>query len=81
MNHTLVKDSWCWWDRKYAPEDTVLEGLVQAHERHSAACGLLQSQNHRRGRGEGKGKTDCRAQQIVLKPTHLDQLDTPARTA
>ena len=27
VNHTLVKDGWCWWYRKYAPGDTVLEGL------------------------------------------------------
>jgi micrococcal nuclease len=27
VNHTLVKDGWCWWYRKYAPNDTVLEGL------------------------------------------------------
>ena len=27
INHTLVKDGWCWWYRKYAPGDTVLEGL------------------------------------------------------
>jgi micrococcal nuclease len=27
VNHTLVKEGWCWWYRKYAPEDTVLEGL------------------------------------------------------
>jgi len=27
VNHTLVKDVWCWWYRKYAPGDTVLEGL------------------------------------------------------
>ena len=25
VNHTLVKDGWCWWYRKYAPGDTVLE--------------------------------------------------------
>ena len=25
--HELVKDGWCWWYRKYAPWDTVLEGL------------------------------------------------------
>jgi micrococcal nuclease len=23
----LVKDGWCWWYRKYAPGDAVLEGL------------------------------------------------------
>src|SRR5215467_5702625 len=27
VNHTLVKDGWCWWYRKYAPGDTILEGL------------------------------------------------------
>ena len=30
VNHTPVKDSWCWWYRKYAPVDTVLEGLERA---------------------------------------------------
>ena len=27
INHTLVKDDWCWWYWKYAPGDTVLEGF------------------------------------------------------
>ena len=27
VNHMLVKQGWCWWYRKYAPEDTVLEDL------------------------------------------------------
>jgi endonuclease YncB( thermonuclease family) len=27
VNHQLVKAGWCWWYRKYAPGDTVLEGL------------------------------------------------------
>ena len=27
VNHELVKEGWCWWYRKYAPGDTVLEGL------------------------------------------------------
>src|SRR5207342_2787252 len=26
INHALVKQGWCWY-RKYAPGDTVLEGL------------------------------------------------------
>ena len=30
VNHTLVKDGWCWWYRKYAPSDTGLEGLKEA---------------------------------------------------
>jgi endonuclease YncB( thermonuclease family) len=25
VNYTLVKDGWCWWYRKYAPGDTLLE--------------------------------------------------------
>jgi endonuclease YncB( thermonuclease family) len=29
VNHTLVKEGWCWWYRKYALGDTVLEGLEQ----------------------------------------------------
>jgi endonuclease YncB( thermonuclease family) len=26
VTHTLVKDGWCWWYRKYAPEEMVPEG-------------------------------------------------------
>jgi endonuclease YncB( thermonuclease family) len=26
-NHTLVKDGWCWWYRKYAPRNRELERL------------------------------------------------------
>ena len=38
VNHTLVKDGWCWWYRKYAPKDTVLEGLEK--EARDAKKGL-----------------------------------------
>jgi endonuclease YncB( thermonuclease family) len=27
VNHMLVKDGWCWWYRKCAPGDTVVERL------------------------------------------------------
>src|SRR5262249_9813156 len=27
VNHTLVKDGWCWWYRKYTPGDVALEEL------------------------------------------------------
>jgi hypothetical protein len=27
LNQELVKQGWCWWCRKYAPGDTVLEGV------------------------------------------------------
>jgi hypothetical protein len=38
VNHTLVKGGWCWWYRKYAPGDTVLEGLEK--EAQAAKKGL-----------------------------------------
>jgi endonuclease YncB( thermonuclease family) len=38
VNHTLVKEGWCWWYRKYAPRDTVLEGLEK--EAREARKGL-----------------------------------------
>jgi len=38
VNHSLVKDGWCWWYRKYAPGDTVLEGLEK--EAREAKKGL-----------------------------------------
>jgi micrococcal nuclease len=34
----LVEDGWCWWYRKYAPGDTVLEGLEK--EARAAKKGL-----------------------------------------
>lgn len=34
VNQALVNDGWCWWYRKYAPGNTVLEGLErEARER------------------------------------------------
>ena len=27
LNQELVRQSWCWWYRPYAPDDKVLEGL------------------------------------------------------
>jgi micrococcal nuclease len=30
VNHTLVKEGWCWWYRKYAPLDTDLEQLEKS---------------------------------------------------
>jgi endonuclease YncB( thermonuclease family) len=38
VNHTLVKDGWYWWYRKYAPGDTVLEELEK--EAREAKKGL-----------------------------------------
>ena len=38
LNQELVKQGWCWWYRKYAPGDTVLEGLEK--EAREAKRGL-----------------------------------------
>jgi micrococcal nuclease len=38
VNHTMVKNGWCWWYRTYAPGDTVLEGLEK--EAREAGKGL-----------------------------------------
>jgi endonuclease YncB( thermonuclease family) len=38
VNHTLIEDGWCWWYWKYAPGDTVLEGLEK--EAREAKNGL-----------------------------------------
>ena len=40
VNHMLVKDGWCWWYRKYAPGDTVLEGL-ETEAREVRITGVL----------------------------------------
>jgi len=44
VNHLLVKDGWCWWYRKYAPGDIILEEL----EQRARASRL--GREHRRGR-------------------------------
>ena len=43
LNQELVKQDWCWWYRKYAPGDTVLEGLEkEAREGKKGLWGDLQ---------------------------------------
>jgi endonuclease YncB( thermonuclease family) len=42
VNHTLVKDGWCWWYRKYAPGDAELEKLEM--EARKAKKGLWADQ-------------------------------------
>ena len=43
VNHTLVKEGWCWWYRKYAPNDTTLEKLEA--EAREAKRGLWAESN------------------------------------
>ena len=42
VNHTLVKDGWCWWYRKYAPRNTELARLEQ--QAREAKQGLWEGQ-------------------------------------
>jgi Staphylococcal nuclease homologue len=44
LNQELVKQGWCWWYRKYAPENTVLEGLET--EAREAKIGLWADPQH-----------------------------------
>ncbi len=43
VNHTLGKEGWCWWYRKYAPDDGMLERLETAAR--EARRGLLVDPN------------------------------------
>ena len=39
INHTLVKEGWCWWYRKYAPGDMTLENLeAKARDAKRGLC-------------------------------------------
>ena len=44
VNHTLVKNGWCWWYRQYAPRNTELARL-EKHAREAQA-GLWVSPTH-----------------------------------
>ena len=39
VDRILVKDGWCWWYRKYAPENTMLEGLESETREAQRGCG------------------------------------------
>ena len=53
VNQKLVKQGWCWWYRKYAPRDTVLEGLEKEAGDTRKACGLSPSLCRRGNGGRG----------------------------
>jgi len=42
-----VQAGWCWWYRKYAPGDTVLEELEKAAREARKGCGLIPTRCHR----------------------------------
>jgi len=43
VNHRRVKDGWCWWYRKYAPGDTILEEGRWQPEEIRKGCGRIHS--------------------------------------
>ena len=62
LNYTypLIKDGWCWWYRKYAPGDTVLEGLENEAREGRKGLWLILIRCHR-GNGENAGISDSGA--------------------
>ena len=50
LDQELRKEGWCWWYRKYAPGDTVLEGLEKDARDAKKGCGLILT-SRRRGSG------------------------------
>ena len=47
VNHELVKDGWCWWDRKYASLDTELERLEKDARGGGKNWGIIRIRCHR----------------------------------
>jgi endonuclease YncB( thermonuclease family) len=43
VNHELVKQGWCWWYRKYVPQDAEIE----KRETRRKACGSIRLPSHR----------------------------------
>ena len=60
LNHTLDKNGWCWWYRKYAPGDTVLEGLETEARKERKAYGLT-----RAGAAVGVAETEAAGYQAA----------------
>jgi hypothetical protein len=59
VNHMLVADGWCWWYRKYTPEDAVVEELGKSAREERKGLGL----NHTPCRcGSGGRVTQTRAE-------------------
>ena len=50
VNQELVKAGWCWWYRKYAPEDTELEKLEKDAQK---GCGVIQLRSRHGSGGIG----------------------------
>ena len=65
VNHTLVKDGWCWWYRKHGPGDTVLEGLEkdarEAKKGHQQAAARAAQIEAELGQSHKKSDTSVRA--------------------
>ena len=53
VNHELVKEGWCWWDRPYAPAASLLEKLEK--DARAGKKGLWVDPHSRSRRGSGGG--------------------------
>jgi hypothetical protein len=60
VNHSLVKDGWCWWYRKYAPGIRCWKGWRRKHETPRKGCGSIQHPSRR-----GSGGTDAVRAEIL----------------
>ena len=70
VNHTLDEEGWCWWYRKYAPGDTVLEVLERKRERPGKSCRPIRNRCHR-----GSGGSHLDSQFITCCESALDGIE------
>ncbi len=75
MNHTLVKDGWCWWYRKYVPRNVALEQLETEARKRGEACGPTRIPC-RRGSGE-RGVGERRVTGRLIPPPHNNRRTMP----
>ena len=41
VNQPLVREGWCWWYQKHAPNDRALEQSQKKRKKQSEACGVI----------------------------------------
>jgi endonuclease YncB( thermonuclease family) len=72
LNHELVKQGWCWWYRRYEPDDTVLARLEK--EARDSRRGLWVDPNSvppwewRQRHGEARGNESHGTEELVGRP-------------
>jgi len=71
VNQQLVNQGLCWWYRKYAPGDTVLEGLESEAREARKGLWLIRHLSHRGSigkRGGGNHSTSQISYRWMLRP-------------